>query len=305
MLVTVFTPTYNRQKQLKGLYDSLCSQTFQDFEWLIVDDGSEDNTADVVKEWIEEEKINIRYNYQQNNGKHIAMNWAVANAKGTLFVTMDSDDVFRDDGIKIMVNAWKSIPDEQKETIASVKARCFDPATGKPVGRDIPREHQMCSYLDAKYKYKFDSEMVSMTRIDVLKEFPNPDIRGGYKNGGLRFYPEGIWQDQAARKYKTLFINDQICGYTQDNSESLLGRGKKYNRYKENIHLWPHVINDNLDYFFYDPKSFIKAFVGVSMDGFFLKMSVNEMLNLARGLLRKSMTFCFIPIGYLCYVKRR
>lgn len=56
MLVTVFTPTYNRQKQLKGLYDSLCSQTFQDFEWLIVDDGSEDNTADVVKEWIEEEK---------------------------------------------------------------------------------------------------------------------------------------------------------------------------------------------------------------------------------------------------------
>lgn len=74
---------------------------------------------------------------------------------------------------------------------------------------------------------------------------------------------------------------------------------------KENIHLWPHVINDNLDYFFYDPKSFIKAFVGVSMDGFFLKMSVNEMLNLARGLLRKSMTFCFIPIGYLCYVKRR
>lgn len=233
------------------------------------------------------------------------MNWAVANAKGTLFVTMDSDDVFRDDGIKIMVNAWKSIPDEQKETIASVKARCFDPATGKPVGRDIPHEHQMCSYLDAKYKYKFDSEMVSMTRIDVLKEFPNPDIRGGYKNGGLRFYPEGIWQDLAARKYKTLFINDQICGYTQDNSESLLGRGKKYNRYKENIHLWPHVINDNLDYFFYDPKSFIKAFVGVSMDGFFLKMSVNEMLNLARGLLRKSMTFCFIPIGYLCYVKRR
>jgi len=114
MLVTVFTPTYNRQKQLKGLYDSLCTQKFHDFEWLIVDDGSEDNTADVIKEWIKEGKIDIRYHYQQNNGKHIAMNWAVANAKGVLFVTMDSDDVFRDDGIKIMVNAWKSIPDEQK-----------------------------------------------------------------------------------------------------------------------------------------------------------------------------------------------
>lgn len=305
MLVTVFTPTYNRQKQLKGLYDSLCTQTFQDFEWLIVDDGSEDNTADVVKEWIEERKINIRYHYQSNNGKHIAMNWAVANSKGTFFVTMDSDDVFRDDSIKIMVDTWKSIPDRKKESIVSVKARCFDPATRKPVGRDIPHEHQLCSYLDAKYKYKFDSEMVSMTRIDVLKEFPNPDIRGGYKNGGLRFYPEGIWQDLAARKYKTLFINNQICGYTQDNSESLLGRGRKYNRYRENIHLWPHVINDNLDYFFYDPKSFIKAFVGISMDGFFLKMSIKEMLNLARGLLRKSMTFCLIPIGYLCYLKRR
>ena len=144
-----------------------------------------------------------------------------------------------------------------------MKARCFDPTTGNSVGKDVPQEHHICSYLDAKYKYKFDSEMVSMTRIEVLKEFPNPDIRGGAQHGGLRFYPEGIWQDLAARKYKTFFINDLLCGYTQDNSESLLGRGKKYNRYRENIYLWPHVVNDNLDYFRYDPKSFIKAFIGI------------------------------------------
>ncbi len=305
MFVTIFTPTYNRQNELNRLYDSLCSQTFQNFEWLIVDDGSEDNTRNVVEKWIEERKINIRYHYQQNNGKHIAMNWAVANAKGDFFVTMDSDDIFRDDGIEKMVDTWQLIPDEQKGTIANVKARCFDPSTGNPVGRDIPQDHQVCSYLDAKYKYKFDSEMVSMTRIDVLKEFPNPDIRGGYKNDGLRFYPEGIWQDLAARKYKTFFLNDQLCGYTQDNSESLLGRGKKYNRYRENIYLWPHVVNDNFDYFFYDPKSFIKAFVGISMDGFFLKMSVREMLNQSRGLVRKSLTFFLIPVGYFCYIKRR
>lgn len=305
MLVTIFTPTYNRRKQLKSLYDSLCSQTYHDFEWIIVDDGSDDNTYDDVKEWIEENKIRIRYHFQENNGKHIAMNWAVSNADGKLFVTMDSDDIFRKDGIEILVDTWKSVPEEKRNKIASVKARCFDPATGKPVGNDIPDEHHICSYLDAKYKYKFDSEMVSMTRIDVLKEFPNPDIRGGAYNGGLRFFPEGIWQDLASRKYLTVFLNDQLCGYTQDNSESLLGRGKKYNRSRENIYLWTHVINDNIDYFFYDPKSFIKAFVGISMDGFFLNLCLSEVLNLVDGLLRKSITFCLIPVGYCCYLKRR
>lgn len=305
MLVTIFTPTYNRRKQLERLYRSLCEQTFHDFEWLIVDDGSEDNTKNDVNKWIEEKKINIIYHYQENNGKHIAMNWAVDNANGKYFVTMDSDDVFSVDGVEKLVATWKSIPMEQQQMISAVEARCFDPLTGNPVGRDISKEHHVCSYLDAKYKYKFDSEMVSMTRIEVLKEFPNPDIRGGSRHGGLRFYPEGIWQDLAARKYKTYFINDLLCGYTQDDSESLLGRGKKYNRYRENIYLWPHVVNDNLDYFIYDPKSFIKAFIGISMDGFFLKMSLKDMLNLANGFLRKTLTLCFVPIGYCCYIKRR
>ena len=305
MRVTIFTPTYNRRKQLKRLYMSLCEQTFQDFEWLIVDDGSEDNTGEDVEKWIDEKKINIRYHYQENNGKHIAMNWAVNNARGNYFITMDSDDVFRVDGVEKLVKIWKSIPDENKKLFSTVKARCFDPTTGNSVGKDVPQEHHICSYLDAKYKYKFDSEMVSMTRIEVLKEFPNPDIRGGAQHGGLRFYPEGIWQDLAARKYQTFFINDLLCGYTQDNSESLLGRGKKYNRYRENIYLWPHVVNDNLDYFRYDPKSFIKAFIGISMDGFFLKMNIRNMLKLVNGFWRKGVTLCFVPIGYFCYIKRR
>ena len=82
---------------------SLCEQTFQDFEWLIVDDGSEENTGEDVEKWIDEKKINIRYHYQENNGKQIAMNWAVNNARGNYFITMDSDNVFRVDGVEKLV----------------------------------------------------------------------------------------------------------------------------------------------------------------------------------------------------------
>lgn len=302
--VTVFTPTYNRAKTLPKVYDSLKKQTLTDFEWIIVDDGSTDCTGELVSKWVDQKKIDIRYYYQENNGKHIAMNFAVSQANGEYFVTLDSDDAITENALSLMLEQWERIPLNKRKQIASVKARCYDPKTNKGVGPDIPYNHRVCSMLDAKYKYKFASEMISMTSLEVLKEFPNPDIRGGEKSG-LRFYPEGIWQDLAARKYKTVFMNETLCAYTQDNSESLLGRGKKYNRFKENIYLWTHMVNDDYDYFIYDPKSFLKATVGVSMDGFFLKKSIKEILGLVKGLHKKTMILICMPIGYFCYKRRR
>ena len=84
MLVTVFTPTYNRAYRLEALYKSLCNQTINDFEWLIVDDGSSDNTADLAESWIKEDKINIRYIRQENGGKHRAINRGVKEARGVI-----------------------------------------------------------------------------------------------------------------------------------------------------------------------------------------------------------------------------
>ena len=90
--MTVFTPTYNRAYILPKLYDSLCQQTVKSFEWLIVDDGSVDNTQELVEKWIEEKKIEIRYFKQANGGKQRAHNLGVEKSKEEIFVCVDSDD---------------------------------------------------------------------------------------------------------------------------------------------------------------------------------------------------------------------
>ena len=100
MKITVFTPTYNRRKTLQRLYDSLLEQTCKEFEWLVVDDGSTDETERYIESLKEDNKINITYYKQKNKGKHIAHNRGVKMAMGELFFCVDSDDFLPHDAIK-------------------------------------------------------------------------------------------------------------------------------------------------------------------------------------------------------------
>ena len=304
-LVSVITCTYNRANTLPKAYESLCKQTFKNFEWIVSDDGSNDGTRELIEKWKNENKLEIIYLYQDNNGKHIAANAARAIARGYFDIGLDSDDFMREDALETFIEAWKSIPQDEWQNFYAVKARCFDPETGKAIGKDIPGGRMICHYLDAKYKLKIQDEMWSMSRLEVTNEYPYPDIRGGRANGGLRFYPEGIGQDLASRKYKIMLINDALRGYTINQSTSLMGRGAKYDRSRENIFMWTHIVNDNLDYFWCDPKSFIKAAVGVSMDSFFLKYSIKKVMGMIHGILPKMLVGIFMPAGYMCYLRRK
>lgn len=88
---TVFTPTYNRAHTLLRVFSSLQAQTFQDFEWLIVDDGSTDGTEELIKHWGSESHFPVRYFKQENRGKHVAFNRGVREATGQFFLPLDSD----------------------------------------------------------------------------------------------------------------------------------------------------------------------------------------------------------------------
>lgn len=303
--ISVFTPTYNRAKSLEKLYQSLLNQTYKNFEWIIVNDGSEDDTDALARKWIQEAQLDIVYINQSNNGKHIAMNRAVEVARGVFFTTVDSDDALLPDALSILIGVWHELPANEWNKYISVKSECIDMRTKEKLGPDFPEGKIVCNYLDARYKEKINYEMQSLSRLEALKEYPNPNITGGPKNGGLRFYPETIWQDKAARKYLTVFIDKCTCAYQRDSSESLLGRGKKYNRYRENIYLWAHIINDNIDYFFYNPVEFIKAYVGLSMDGIFNHYSLKQTLSLVNGKSRKLCAFLFYPAGVLSYLLKR
>lgn len=109
--ITIFTPTYNRGYTLDKLYESLLRQTCQDFVWLVVDDGSTDNTEELVRGWQNEHKIEIKYYKQKNQGKSAAHNRGAELTETELFFCVDSDDYLTDDAVEQILHVWKTRPD--------------------------------------------------------------------------------------------------------------------------------------------------------------------------------------------------
>ena len=118
MFLTILTPTYNRATLLARLYESIKSQHYKDFEWLIVDDGSTDGTEDRVKEFINEKKLNIRYFHTENGGKQRAYNFGVEKAEGELFICLDSDDEYVETGLETILKYWEKY--EKNDEIAGM-----------------------------------------------------------------------------------------------------------------------------------------------------------------------------------------
>lgn len=195
---SVFTPTYNRADYLWSVYESLQNQTFRDFEWLIVDDGSQDGTQVQVTQWQKEADFPIRYIYQENQGKHVATNTGVQNAQGRLFLIADSDDAFIERALEVFYQAWCSI--EDKESFSAVTALCMD-SNGTIIGDRFPEDICDSNSIEMTYRYRVRGEKWGFHRTDVLKRFLFPYFEGE------KFMAESVVWNQIARHFKTRFIN--------------------------------------------------------------------------------------------------
>ena len=200
MKITIFTPTYNRAYNLKNVYDSICNQTYKNFEWVVVDDGSVDNTKQVIESFKQEEKIHINYHYQENRGKHFAINKGVALAEGELFLILDSDDELPDFALQLIADKYKGF--EGKENIGGVAGRRMF-KEGDIVGSNNFTE-LVSNSLDIRYKHHVSGDLVEIFKTDVLKEFPFPEIENE------KFCPEALLWNRIAQKYKLLFFNKGI-----------------------------------------------------------------------------------------------
>jgi len=123
---TIFTPTFNRADKLERAFLSLQALTYRNFEWLIVDDGSTDETEELIRELCAKAKFLVRYFRQDNSGKHIAFNKAVREARGELFVCLDSDDECLPDALEKLLACWQSILESDKKEFAGVTGLCID-----------------------------------------------------------------------------------------------------------------------------------------------------------------------------------
>ena len=163
--ITLFTPTYNRAYVLETLYRSIQRQTFRDFEWIVVDDGSTDNTEDLVNSWMEEKNFfPIRYYKQANGGKCRAINWGLDLAEGELFFIMDSDDYLTDDAMETVVK-WES-------TIAGKQGYCGVAGNRGSSPIETPNTHlwqlygEGCQYID-EYAYCRYPEYTNKVMVNV------------------------------------------------------------------------------------------------------------------------------------------
>ena len=133
--LTVFTPTYNRAHLLGRVYESLCGQTCRDFEWLVVDDGSTDGTEELVRKWIAEEIIPVRYIYKENGGLYTGYNTAYANIETELNVCIDSDDAMPPDAVEKILSVWKQ---KGSDKYAGIIGLDVDMDTLEPIGGRFP-----------------------------------------------------------------------------------------------------------------------------------------------------------------------
>lgn len=202
--ITILTPTYNRASLLPRLFDSLLRQTNKDFEWIVVDDGSTDDTRKVVANLKEKcgGAFPMGYVYKANGGKHMAINIGAERARGELLFIADSDDLLTDDALETVANSWHDISDDK--SFAGIAGLDIAMDTREVIGSGLPQEHIDCNAIDIRYRHHVTGDMKEVFRTEVLREFPFPEF------AGERFCPEQLVWFRMARRYRLRYINKPI-----------------------------------------------------------------------------------------------
>lgn len=204
--VTVFTPAYNRGYTLSRLYESLLRQTDERFCWLVVDDGSTDETEELVSAWIKENRIEIEYYKQENQGKPAAHNKGVELTKTELFTCVDSDDYLTDDAIAEILSAWDGLSSDCIGILGYIKRE------GEGVLTRCSNDSITKGTLRYLYEHGLSGDTILIFRSDVLKKFAFP------KFAGEKFIPEAYLYDLLDREGKLFLMRKAIyvCEYLPD-----------------------------------------------------------------------------------------
>ena len=208
--LTVFTPTYNRAYILQRCYESLVRQTSKDFIWLIIDDGSTDNTKSLVDQWIKEKnEFEIKYVYKENGGMHTGHNKAYELIDTELNVCIDSDDFMLDNSVELIVDFWSKYGSNRYSGIVSLD----NDDKGNIIGTKLPNKKsiKLCDFYDMGGKG--DKNLIY--RTDIMKKYPPyPEFQGE------KFVPLDYKYLLADQEYDLLILNEPTCTveYMEDGS---------------------------------------------------------------------------------------
>ncbi|MBQ4309122.1 MAG: glycosyltransferase family 2 protein [Lachnospiraceae bacterium] len=217
MSLTIVTPTYNRERELAELYDSLKAQTEPDFVWLIVDDGSTDGTEEKVRGWQREGVLTLRYLKKKNGGKHTCVNLAMNWVDTELVMIVDSDDRLTEDAAaRILAIHEKYREDESLCGYAFLRGFPDGSVNGAP----FPTDEWKASYITARVNADdMQADKAEVFRAEILKQYPFPEIEGE------NFIGEDVVWMRMARKYFMIHVNEVV--YIGDYLEDGLTKNRR------------------------------------------------------------------------------
>lgn len=289
IILTVFTPAYNRAHTITRTYESLLNQNCKDFIWLIVDDGSTDNTAELVKQWQKKDNgFEIQYIYKENGGMHTAHNTAYENIHTELNVCIDSDDCMGENAVKIILEKWEEVKDKGYAGIIGLDADM----NGNIIGSGFPdglEETMVIGYYSAGGSG--DKKLVY--RTDIINKYPPYPVFEGEKYVALSYKYRLI--DQS---YKMAVLDKVLCNvdYQADGSSNTMW--KQYLRNPKGFAFWRKVCMEHpesvkrliIDCIHYCSSSFI------AKNGKYISQSPKKLL-----------TVLCTPLGLVMtiYIKRK
>ncbi len=285
-MITILTPTYNRKYIIQKAYQSLLQQTDKDFEWLIIDDGSTDETETLIKSFIREKKIKIRYYYKDNGGKHTALNYGIKKIKSKYTLILDSDDELLPNCVELVHRKWLTYENDLQ--IACLSFLKIFP-NQEVIGKKYTESEVRSNHIDFRYNKNLLGDMCEVFKTDVLKKYPFPIFPNE------RFLSEAIVWNQIALDFDTIYINEPI--YMADYLEDGLSKSSLKMRYYSP---WGAAENANM-FLLKRFKLSIRVKNAILYDGFSLiaHISVRQIIKKSKN---KWLTILFLPAGITFWI---
>lgn len=297
VVFTVFTPTFNRLSTLPRVYHSLRAAGRTAFEWVVIDDGSNDATENFVKGLIDLADFPITYRFQENRGKHSAHNAALEVARGFLFIVLDSDDELMPGALDRLKEAWDAVPESEKSTVAGILSHSVD-ESDKIVGDEFPDDGIQSNHFYLHASGAMVGDKLPCYRLDVLRKyrFPEPSIK--------TVVPEGVVWDKVAHEYNVIGVNIISRRYHRSSTDgaSLMNSYKSPASNAYGKMLYANVsLSWAASYWFSFPELFLKSAVSSSRFALHSKLSLCDCLKQQVGFFARGLLIVTFPVAYLLF----
>lgn len=296
--VTVCTPTYNRGGILHRPFFSLLHQTCKEFIWLIIDDGSDDNTKDIVDGFIKIADFPINYYFKQNGGRHTALNFSYNKIDTEFVINLDSDDELCFDAIEKINKIIRNEKIYISKNIWQISGRCIDSKTGKIVGKTFPDNiNSLSGRKQRKERSKSYGEKSNCRKVSVLKKFPFPVYED------TKFVSENTVWEKIDLNYNSYCTNEAFCIYYQDSPDSL-AKGKMHNdtKYRTQFYYSIFAINNLIKELPYNKSAFYSLF-NIPRTAILSNMKYSEVMKkINNPVVRIVITLLGFPIACI-YIK--